>query len=122
MELGGNAVRQMNVPPPFVVIHFQNDAGASPGRCVMAELQEEVIRPHLRNRDGFSVAKQLHSEQWRNGRRNWTPKSCRMNFSWKTLALMPGRHQLQLAERLGFGIHGIVFICGKQVKSRQKRS
>ena len=57
--LGGNAVRQMNVPPPFAVIHFQNNAGIA-GGMVAGGFQDDVIRPHLRNRDGNPVEQQLH--------------------------------------------------------------
>lgn len=59
LGLGGNAVWQVNVPTPFTVIHFQNNAGIA-GRMVAGGGEDEVVGTHLRNRDGTPVAEQLH--------------------------------------------------------------
>lgn len=59
LRSGGNAIRQVNVPPPFVVIYFQHNAGIA-GKMVAGRIHDNVIRPHLRNRDGTPFAEQLH--------------------------------------------------------------
>ena len=60
LRSGGNAVWQVNIPPPFTGIHFQHNAGIA-GRVVACGMDDDIIRAHLRNRDGIPVKKQLHS-------------------------------------------------------------
>ena len=56
---GGNAMWQVNIPAPFAVIHLQHNACVA-GKVVAGGMDDDVIRSHLRNRDGTPLAEQLH--------------------------------------------------------------
>ena len=50
---------EMDVPASLALVHLQDHAGVG-GRMVDGILQENKVRPHLRDGDGMSADEQAH--------------------------------------------------------------
>ena len=59
LGLGRDAVGQMHVPAPFVLVHLEHN-GCFAWRMVAGRLDEEKIGTHVRDADGVAIDDQPH--------------------------------------------------------------